>query len=224
MAYRPAKAAQLTASPSSLSARIRAALTSSGKTPKATSTSKEPIPTRANFSKSPVKRANLRELQGKEKLAKGKPKEVTCSFEDLLQRTTNSASPERKGALTKAGFTKDFLEPEDSASFRDSFVHSNNPPRPQLRTALTIQNLSPASTTRNRQLPEDSRDPLNTSSTTQNSSRVEVEAEDRQLIQTLSKKLGLEGQYQLIPSDCPLPSTLVVRSAQGYQVYDLRRT
>jgi len=222
MAFRPAKASGLTEGPASLSARIHAALASSAKTSKAAPDLKEPNPARANVSKSPIKRANLRELQGK--VARGKPKEVTCSFEDLLQRTTNSASPERRGALTKAGFTTDFLEPEDSASFRDSFVHSNKPPGPQLRAALTMQRLSPANSARSRKLPEEARDQLNTSGTTQNSSRVEVEAEDRQLIQTLSKKLGLEGQYQLIPSDCPLPSTLVVRSAQGYQVYDLRRT
>ena len=221
MSFRAVNPSAQTARPPSLSARIHAALVASAKTPKAARTLKETTPTRANVSKSPIKRVNLRDSQEKVKLVREKPKEVTCSFEDLVQRAANSSSPERRGMLSKAGFTKDFLEPEDSASFRDSFVHSNIPP--QTHPALSTQELSPANTTRRRQQPEHCKDGLSTSGTTLNSSRVEMEADDRQLIQTLSKELGLEGEYQLIPSECPLPSTIVVRSAQGYQVYDLRR-
>lgn len=223
MSFRAGNAAGQTASPPSLSARIHAALVTSAKTPKATRALKETTPTRANVSKSPIKRVNLRDSQVKVKLTREKPKEVTCSFEDLVQRAANSSSPERRGMLSKAGFTKDFLEPEDSASFRDSFIHSNKPPQPPTHPAFSMQDLSPASTTRRRQQPEHCKDGLSTSGTTLNSSRVEMEADDRQLIETLSKELGLEGEYQLIPSECPLPSTIVVRSAQGYQVYDLRR-
>lgn len=223
MSYKAMKPSGQTASPPSLSDRIRAALVTSAKTPQAMRTFKETTPTRANVSKSPIKRVNLRDSKVKVKLVREKPKEVTCSFEDLVQRAAKSSSPERKGMLSKAGFTKDFLEPEDSASFRDSFVHSNKPPQAPAHPVLSMQDLSPANTTRRRQQPEHCKDGLSTSGTTLNSSRVEADVDDRQLIQVLSKELGLEGEYQLIPSECPLPSTIVVRSAQGYQVYDLRR-
>ena len=192
-------------SPVSLTARIQAALAGSAKTTRAI-TRRTHSQQRTKPKESPVKLTQMNK-------ERSRPKEVTCSFEELLSKVPGSVSPSRPEQQAQAVFSQDFLEPEDSATSRDSFVHNTHPPL--LRTMQTEVKRGKGGA---------ADDYANTSLTTHDSSRADPDLDDRQLLETVSQHLGLTSEFHLISSANPLPATIVVKTAKGYQVYDLRKS